>query len=92
MIPGNDDAIRSIRLFVSAIADAALAGRAEGQGDVSPDEFVEVAEEEAAAAAPAAEEAAAEAAPAADKAPAAEEAAEEPAAKDAEAAPEAKSE
>ncbi len=85
VIPGNDDAIRSIRLFVSAIADAALAGRAEGQGDVSPDEFVEVAEEEAAA--PAAEEA-----PAADKEPAAEEAAEAPAAEDAEAAPEAKSE
>ncbi len=94
VIPGNDDAIRSIRLFVSAIADAALAGRAEGQGDVSPDEFVEVAEEEAPAAdkEPAAEEAAAEAAPAAEEEPAAEEAAEEPAAEDAEAAPEAKSE
>ncbi len=87
VIPGNDDAIRSIRLFVSAIAVAALAGRADGQGDVSPYEYVEVAEEEAAAAAPAAEEA-----PAADKAPAAEEAAEAPAAEDAEAAPEAKSE
>ena len=93
VIPGNDDAIRSIRLFVSAIADAALAGRAEGQGDVSPNEFVEVAEEEAAAAAPAAEEApVADKAPAAEEEPAAEEAAEEPAAEDAEAAPEAKSE
>ena len=93
VIPGNDDAIRSIRLFVSAIADAALAGRAEGQGDVSPNEFVEVAEEEAAAAAPVAEEApVADKAPAAEEEPAAEEAAEEPAAEDAEAAPEAKSE
>ncbi|MBT5154212.1 MAG: 30S ribosomal protein S2 [Gammaproteobacteria bacterium] len=45
VIPGNDDAIRSIRLFVSAIADAALAGKAEFQGEVSADEFVEVAAE-----------------------------------------------
>jgi len=43
VIPGNDDAIRSIRLFVAAIADAALAGKAELQ-----DEFVEVAAEPAA--------------------------------------------
>ena len=42
VIPGNDDAIRSIRLFVAAIADAAIAGRAEFQGDVSADDFVEV--------------------------------------------------
>ena len=42
MIPGNDDAIRSIRLFVSAIADAAIAGKAEFQGEVSADDFVEV--------------------------------------------------
>jgi len=42
VIPGNDDAIRSIRLFVMAIADAALAGKAEFQGEVSADEFVEV--------------------------------------------------
>jgi len=44
VIPGNDDAIRSIRLFVSAIADAALAGKSEAQGGVSQDEFVEVPE------------------------------------------------
>ena len=44
VIPGNDDAIRSIRLFVSAIADAVIAGRAEAQGSVSQDEFVEVTE------------------------------------------------
>lgn len=50
VIPGNDDAIRSIRLFVSAIADAAIAGKAEYQGEVSADEFVEVeADSEAAA-------------------------------------------
>ena len=44
VIPGNDDAIRSIRLFVSAIADAVIAGKAEAQGSVSQDEFVEVTE------------------------------------------------
>lgn len=42
VIPGNDDAIRSIRLFVAAIADAAIAGKAEFQGEVTADEFVEV--------------------------------------------------
>jgi small subunit ribosomal protein S2 len=42
VIPGNDDAIRSIRLFVAAVADAALAGRAEFEGTVAPSEFVEV--------------------------------------------------
>ena len=55
VIPGNDDAIRSIRLFVSAIADAVIAGKAEFQGEVSPDEFVEVATEEEKEAEPAAE-------------------------------------
>ena len=44
VIPGNDDAIRSIRLFVSAIADAVIAGKAEAQGAISQDEFVEVSE------------------------------------------------
>ncbi len=80
VVPGNDDAIRSIRLFVSAIADAVIAGKAEAQGHVSQDEFVEVVEdsapETAAAEEPAAEEASVEAiaesaevAPAADEAP-----------------------
>lgn len=65
VIPGNDDAIRSIRLFVSAFADAVLEGKSEAQGDVGPDDFVEVADEEPAeeqpaeAAAPEAAEAAA---------------------------------
>ena len=62
VIPGNDDAIRSVRLFVQAIADAANAGRAEFQGPVKGDEFVEVSEMAAAVAA-------APAAPAVDEAP-----------------------
>ncbi len=41
VIPGNDDAIRSIRLFVTAIADAALAGVAEYQGDLNRGEAAE---------------------------------------------------
>ena len=58
VIPGNDDAIRAIRLYVTALADAVLEGQAQGAGDVSEDEFVEVEE------APAEAEVAAEAAPA----------------------------
>ena len=47
VIPGNDDAIRAIRLYTKNIADAVLTGRA----SVAPlpsddDEFVEVTEEE----------------------------------------------
>ena len=41
LIPGNDDSIRAIRLYVSAVADACVAGRQEG-GVVSRDEFVEL--------------------------------------------------
>ena len=48
VIPGNDDAIRAISIYVSAAADAILEGK---NGGASADEFVEVAE----AAAPAAE-------------------------------------
>ena len=62
VIPGNDDAIRSVRLFVQAIADAANAGRAEFQGPVKGGEFVEVSEMAAAVAAE-------PAAPAVDEAP-----------------------
>ena len=79
VIPGNDDAIRSIRLFVSAVADAVIAGRAEAQGDVGADEFVEVTE------APPAEETAKTTEPAE---PAEENAAEENAAKESAAAEE----
>lgn len=84
VIPGNDDAIRTIRLFASKIADAYMAGsgklredrmmRAKAQGtevaEAAPAAApaAPVAEAPAAEAAPAAEEAAAEAAPAAEEA------------------------
>jgi len=51
VIPGNDDAIRAIKLYVSAVADAVLAGKAAAGEVVSADEFVEVTEVEAEAAA-----------------------------------------
>ena len=58
VIPGNDDAIRAIKLYVTAVADAVLAGKAAAGEVVSADEFVEVTEAEAApAAAPEATEA-----------------------------------
>ena len=53
VIPGNDDAIRAIRLYVAAFADAISAGKQAASGDVAADEFVEVDEDSAAA--PAAE-------------------------------------
>ena len=60
VIPGNDDAIRAIKLYVTAVADAVLAGKAAAGEVVSADEFVEVTEAEAEpAAAPEAEPAAA---------------------------------
>jgi len=46
LIPGNDDAIRSVRLFMSTFADAIL--EAKGQSDVVQSDFVEVAEVDAA--------------------------------------------
>jgi small subunit ribosomal protein S2 len=43
VIPGNDDAIRSIRLYTQLMADAILEGRASApKVDVSDDEFVEL--------------------------------------------------
>jgi small subunit ribosomal protein S2 len=54
VIPGNDDAIRAIKLYVAAVADAVLAGRAQAGEVVAVDEFVEVTEQSA----PVAEEAA----------------------------------
>lgn len=48
VIPGNDDAIRAVKLYASAVADAVLAGR--GDASVTPDEFVEVKVEEPGAA------------------------------------------
>ena len=45
VIPGNDDAIRAIKLYVAAAADAIVAGRISGGSQVSSkDEFVEVEE------------------------------------------------
>jgi len=46
LIPGNDDAIRSVRLFMSTFADAIL--EAKGQSNVVQSDFVEVAETDAA--------------------------------------------
>jgi len=46
VIPGNDDAIRAIRLYVTAVADAIQEGRDRASGQVSEDEFVEVTDEE----------------------------------------------
>jgi small subunit ribosomal protein S2 len=42
VIPGNDDAIRAIRLYVTAFADAVLEGRNQAAGGVAADEFIEV--------------------------------------------------
>ena len=76
VIPGNDDAIRAIKLYVTAVADAVIAGKAAAGEVVTADEFVEVTESEAEPA-PAAEAAEAEA-PAEEATPA-EEPAEAPA-------------
>jgi small subunit ribosomal protein S2 len=69
VIPGNDDALRAIQLYASAVADACIEGKKRNGSMASNSEFVEVDEEIAAA--PAAET---EAAPAAETeaAPAAE--------------------
>ncbi len=45
VIPGNDDAIRSVRLFVTSVADAVIEGRSAAEGAVGADEFVEVVDE-----------------------------------------------
>lgn len=47
VIPGNDDAIRAIQIYVKAVADACIEG---SQSGTNPNEFVEVSEEEAPAA------------------------------------------
>ena len=56
VIPGNDDAIRAIRLYVTAVADAIAEGRENAGGAVRIDEFLEAEQGAsiAAAAAPAA--------------------------------------
>jgi small subunit ribosomal protein S2 len=79
IIPGNDDAIRAVKLYVTAVADACLQGKIDaGEPVTSKNEFVE---EEAAQAEVAAEPVAAEAA----AEPVAVEAAPEPATPEAEA-------
>lgn len=47
VIPGNDDAIRAIKLYVTAVADAVIAGKAAAGEVVAADEFVEMTEPEA---------------------------------------------
>ena len=42
VIPGNDDAIRSIKLFVSSLADAAISGKEKRDGVMRPDDFIEI--------------------------------------------------
>jgi small subunit ribosomal protein S2 len=44
VIPGNDDAIRAIKLYVSAMADACAEGAAQASTVPNKDEFVEVSE------------------------------------------------
>lgn len=55
VIPGNDDAIRAIRLYVKAVADAVLEGKSEGGDFSAANEFVEVVEEQSDAAGESAE-------------------------------------
>lgn len=52
VIPGNDDAIRAIQIYVKAVADTCIEA---AQAGGAADEFVEVSEEPAAGEAPAAE-------------------------------------
>ena len=83
LIPGNDDAIRSVRLFLSTFADAILEARGQN-GAVAADDFVEITETEASdAVAPVVADAPAEPAAESETAPAEAVAAAEP-----EAAPE----
>lgn len=41
VIPGNDDAIRAIRLYVTAVADEILVGKRLAEGGVAAEEFAE---------------------------------------------------
>jgi len=49
VIPGNDDAIRAIKLYTTAVADAVSAGVAEAGGSAAKNEYVEASDDEAAA-------------------------------------------
>jgi small subunit ribosomal protein S2 len=46
IIPGNDDAIRAVKLYVTAVADAVIAGKGAGSEAPVVDEFMEVVETE----------------------------------------------
>ncbi|MGV6808166.1 MAG: 30S ribosomal protein S2 [bacterium] len=46
VIPGNDDAIRAIMLYTTAVADAILEGKNKSNPGAAKDEFVEVTESE----------------------------------------------
>ncbi|MFT5605826.1 MAG: small subunit ribosomal protein S2 [Paracoccaceae bacterium] len=48
VIPANDDAIRAIKLYTAAVADAIIATRPDAAGLSAKDEFVEVAVEDSA--------------------------------------------
>ncbi len=48
VIPGNDDAIRAIKLYTAAVADAIAATRSDAAGLSAKDEFVEVAADDSA--------------------------------------------
>lgn len=50
IIPGNDDAIRAIKLFVNAMAEACLEGEAQAKEDVEPEAAMQQAAENAEAA------------------------------------------
>ncbi len=50
IIPGNDDAIRAVKLYVTALADACLEGASDANTGTAKDEFVEVQEDKAASA------------------------------------------
>lgn len=51
VIPGNDDAIRAITLYATAVADACIEGQRRGGPDVDESDFVEMDEEAGAPAA-----------------------------------------
>ncbi len=51
VIPGNDDAIRAITLYATAVADACIEGQRRGGPDVDESDFVEMDEDAAAPAA-----------------------------------------
>lgn len=49
VIPGNDDAQKAVKLYVTSVADEIIAGREQGENEISADEFIEVDDDEVAA-------------------------------------------